>query len=216
MLGRPAGAKAKKNQMASLRWAENLVGRDWEIWWCESEEGTSDDKNGSSPSDPSEMDVDKDLSTMENDVLVTGGDLVSDIVMASLDEMNDDPVEPEVENEASEGGNEGSESNDDASVIDDWYAGRILSLEDTGESIIFKIVFVGDEQIYEMALDPTKVRPSAIAWIVSVKSAKFAPCTAFVSHVVSRNGQRQFFALPTSHLIRSFHLTLILILTPLC
>ena len=146
--------------MASSSWAEDLVGRDWEIWWSENEGGTSDDKNGESPNKPSEMDVDKDKPLQEND------DMVSNVVMAYLHETKNDPGKPEGENEGE------SESEGEGSVIDDWYAGRILSFEQAGESFIFKIIFVGDEQIYEMALDPTKVRPSAIAWIVSVNSVK--------------------------------------------
>mmetsp|Transcript_12615 Transcript_12615/g.30122 ORF Transcript_12615/g.30122 Transcript_12615/m.30122 type:complete len:2002 (-) Transcript_12615:73-6078(-) len=153
--------------MATLSWAENLVERDWEIWWCEDEEGTSDDKNEGDPNQPLEMDVDKNDSVLDG--AMAGADLVSSTVVAWLDNITDDPVEQEQDQE-NENENEESESEEEGSVIDDWYAGRILSFEQAGESFVFKILFVGDEQVYEMALDPSKVRPSAIAWIKRTKA----------------------------------------------
>ncbi|CAJ1888328.1 unnamed protein product [Cylindrotheca closterium] len=148
--------------MVTLSWAENLVGRDWEIWWSDNEEGTSGDNNDDGNQDqPSGMDVDNNDSVLDD--TMTGRDLVSSTVMASLDNTTDDPVDRNENNDESESEGEGS-------VIDDWYAGRILSFEQSGQSFIFKVIFVGDEEEYEMALDSTKVRPSAIAWIKRTKA----------------------------------------------
>ena len=63
----------------------------------------------------------------------------------------------------------GSDNDSVGSIIDDWYAGYIVSLNpnpaDAEGKVTFKVRFVGDEEIYDMALEPSKVRPSARGWI---------------------------------------------------
>lgn len=58
------------------------------------------------------------------------------------------------------------EDNSQGSFIDDWYAGRVLEaiVKENG-TVVVRVLFVGDEQIYEMELSPAKVRPSARGWI---------------------------------------------------
>ena len=80
----------------------------------------------------------------------------------------DKPAESEsYKNELSPGDAEGNnDESSQGSIIDDWYAGRILSAAPNANgSVQFRVLFVGDEQIYEMELSPSKVRPSARGWI---------------------------------------------------
>ncbi len=60
----------------------------------------------------------------------------------------------------------GKDDDSQGSFIDDWYAGRVLeaTVQEDG-TVVVKVLFVGDEQIYEMELSPSKVRPSARGWI---------------------------------------------------
>jgi hypothetical protein len=63
------------------------------------------------------------------------------------------------------------EDSEQGSIIDDWYAGKVLSLEpQDGDKLSFKVHFVGDEEIYDMDLEPKKVRPSARGWIKRTKA----------------------------------------------
>ncbi|KAG7363444.1 transcription factor S-II TFIIS [Nitzschia inconspicua] len=64
------------------------------------------------------------------------------------------------------------EGDEEGSIIDDWYDGRILAVERTSprggaieSSYLFHIHFVGDETIYKLCLVPNKVRPSAKGWV---------------------------------------------------
>lgn len=156
--------------MASSSWAESLVGRDWEIWWSEDREGsTGENDNGKSSQG---RDIDKaDDAAMEIDGTMAGGDLFPSTVKDSINEIDEDVAEDSEEE---------NESESEGSIIDDWYAGRILSYEQVGDqSFVFKTLFVGDEQIYDIVLDPQKVRPSAIGWIVSATCLTFIPYRRF-------------------------------------
>ena len=59
----------------------------------------------------------------------------------------------------------------DGSFVDDWYAGHVKSLDQQdSETFSFKVRFVGDDKLYDMDLEPSKVRPSAIGWIKRTKA----------------------------------------------
>ena len=63
------------------------------------------------------------------------------------------------------------DSSAEGSIIDDWYAGHVIGVgPQEHEPFMFQISFVGDEQVYEMALVPSKVRPSASGWIKRTKA----------------------------------------------
>lgn len=64
------------------------------------------------------------------------------------------------------GDNDDGENGSQGDIIDDWYAGSVLAatVQDNG-TVLVKVLFVGDEQLYEMELGPTKVRASARGWI---------------------------------------------------
>ena len=69
------------------------------------------------------------------------------------------------QDDETEKGNKG-DSVDVDSIIDDWYDGRILSADIQKDGTVQgRIVFLGDETVYEMVLMPSMVRPSARAWI---------------------------------------------------
>ena len=127
-------------------WAKSLVGRDWEIFWSEEEDNENAAATDKKVYDSSQIEP-KKSSIEEND--------------------NSNS------NKQSEGGKESDgDSNSVGSIIDDWYAGRVVSAEvdsDAGK-YLFKIRFVGDAEIYEMSLDPSKVRPSARGWIKRTKA----------------------------------------------
>ena len=79
-----------------------------------------------------------------------------------------------IQTEKGESGIQTDKDDDESegSVIDDWYAGHVLSLvePENGGKISFKVRFVGDEELYDMELDPSKVRPSARGWIKRTKA----------------------------------------------
>lgn len=206
--------------MVSLDWANSLLGRDWEIFWNDSEENEAKDKTTDTKTESEEVDTKEEVkveSTVESlemsndfanklspskvmDLESVSGPVMMELDLSldkpkvvdnpssegakvetmntrgksgakkeerkQLDEANEMDVDEEEENEFI-----GDESESEGSIIDDWYAGRVLSFSsDTENTFTFKVHFVGDEEIYEMVLDPSKVRPSARGWIKRTKA----------------------------------------------
>jgi hypothetical protein len=164
--------------MVSAGWAQSLVGRDWEIWWNDEEENdvkeTNDNhedvgavaKNTTMEAPASEDDKrNGTISPMDLDTATTvsseGSAAPAEPSTDGREEVKEDKKESQSDDE-----NE-SDSDGEGSIIDDWYAGRVLSFRQKGSTFQFKILFVGDENIYEMVLGQSKVRPSASGWIVS-------------------------------------------------
>eukprot|EP00980_Cylindrotheca_fusiformis_P009230 scaffold2012_cov193-Cylindrotheca_fusiformis.AAC.2 len=112
------------------------------------------------------MDVDMVPATADRSVAPDKpADSESDVDMRNTD--NPEGLDVEVDSEG------------EGSVIDDWYAGRVLSFRRDGDKFYFKIHFVGDENIYEMVLTQSKVRPSASGWIKRTKG--ILSCSALPS-----------------------------------
>lgn len=133
---------------ATKEWGESLVGRDWEIYWSEAKEvGTQVESSASHENAMETDDGEEGLKPKTNKV---------------DDNNNNNKGDDDDEND-----NDDDEDDDDeGSIIDDWYAGKVLSMNVTrnGE-MTFRILFVGDDQVYTMELGPSKVRPSARGWI---------------------------------------------------
>jgi hypothetical protein len=70
------------------------------------------------------------------------------------------------------------------SVIDDWYDGHVLGIINDITAPIgrngwkFRVVFLGDEEAYEIFLAPNKVRPSARGWVQRTITLLNPPITA--------------------------------------
>mmetsp|Transcript_25232 Transcript_25232/g.38131 ORF Transcript_25232/g.38131 Transcript_25232/m.38131 type:complete len:1046 (+) Transcript_25232:163-3300(+) len=63
------------------------------------------------------------------------------------------------------------EEEDEEGDISDWYDGRIIRYESAGAGdFSFDIRFVGEDQIYNMKLSYSSVRPSARAWLIRTKA----------------------------------------------
>lgn len=160
--------------MVSANWAQSLVGRDWEIWWSDDDE---------------DNDVKENQAEAEGGCTITSNDAVetstnTDKAAETLHQIDvsmaidiGGSVPPDIQLTNGSGGQEQDrkdslsgdaiDSEGEGSIIDDWYAGRILSFTPDGGSFRFKIHFVGEENVYEMVLGQSKVRPSAWGWIVS-------------------------------------------------
>lgn len=129
-------------------WAESLVGRDWEIYWNDDEDNDAKDEAETAP-----MDVTTSTTTTHAPEVSTTPDTSADKMVVDKDE-NDIPASKDDDDES------------EGSIIDDWYAGRILKVTRQESGVLmFKVLFVGDEEIYDMELEPAKVRPSARGWI---------------------------------------------------
>jgi hypothetical protein len=164
--------------MVSAGWAQSLVGRDWEIWWNDEEENDVKEKNdnhedvgavaNNATIEASASEDDKGNETFSPMDIDTAPTVISEGSSAPAKPSTDVLVREEVKEDKKESQSEdGIDSDGEGSIIDDWYAGRVLSFKQKGATFQFKILFVGDENIYEMVLGQSKVRPSASGWIVS-------------------------------------------------
>ena len=190
--------------MLSQEWARSLVGRDWEIFWNDSEE--NEDKTDEKKQDAmNQVQVDESHAIDEkkpdvmkvtdekhdeknqdamNQVQVDESHAVDEkkpdamkVTDEKHDEQNQDEmnqvkmddshaVDEKKQDDMEVDKDDDDDDNSEGSVIDDWYAGNVLSLESQdGDKFSFKVRFVGDETIYDMVLDPSKIRPSASGWI---------------------------------------------------
>jgi hypothetical protein len=162
--------------MVSAGWAQSLVGRDWEIWWNDEEENDVKEKNDKHENvgavaknatiEATASEDDKRNETFSPMDIDTTTTVVSEGSAAPAKTSTD--VREEVKEDKKESQSDDEiDSDGEGSIIDDWYAGRVLSFRQEGATFQFKILFVGDENIYEMVLGQSKVRPSASGWIVS-------------------------------------------------
>ena len=133
-------------------WANSLVGRDWEIFWAD--DGCCEKKECLKETiqvpihDENENETATDENTGQEHQLL----------------LQQEPQEQE------KNGNEQDEESDHEDV-EDWYDGHVLDQTSTNDgNVAFRVRFVGDEAIYSMSLDPTRVRPSAKAWIKRTKA----------------------------------------------
>jgi hypothetical protein len=164
--------------MVSAGWAQSLVGRDWEIWWNDEEENDVKEKNDkhddvgavakNATIEASASEDDKRNETFSPMDIDTAATVISEGSASPAKPSTDVLVREEVKEDKKESRPDDEiDSDGEGSIIDDWYAGRVLSFRQEGASFRFKILFVGDENIYEMVLGQSKVRPSASGWIVS-------------------------------------------------
>ena len=103
----------------------------------------------------------------------------------STNESNETIQTESNENEGKdEGEKDANSSDDEGSIIDDWYDGNVLGIIDDETGPVgengwkFKVVFLGDEEIYEVYLEPRKVRPSARGWVQRSIALLNPPTTA--------------------------------------
>jgi hypothetical protein len=138
-------------------WAYSLVGRDWEIFWSESDDGDAASEQG-------------ETSTDANDQPPT--DAISPFKSPQKDQTSDS-MQVEDEKKSLEQGDVDQKSDDasEGSIIDDWYAGHIKLFTPQKDDVFsFQVKFVGDATDFDMVLDPSKVRPSARGWIKRTKA----------------------------------------------
>ena len=139
-----------------LEWAQSLVGRDWEIYW--SEGGDGDDAS---------------IEDAPSDVRVQTPIPIGEPSTVQLNEENGGAgsnLTNGTEKSASDDTDDG-ETSEEGSIIDDWYAGHVksMSVQDDNK-FSFAVCFVGEDIVYDMVLDKTKVRPSARGWIKRSKA----------------------------------------------
>ena len=216
------------------KWARNLIGKDWEIFWREEEDRNEDE--------PMEIELSKAEATVvaaitattasgqetAEEQKATNTDGIVDTERMKVDDANvqieessvdkdtsmeDDqaitkpnenkePVEAEnKENKGNSGDDEDASS--EGSIIDDWYDGNILGIIDDEIGPIgkngwkFKILFLGDEEIYEVFLEPGKVRPSARGWVQRTIALLNPPITAAGENKESNNNEEEESNLPS-------------------
>ena len=153
------------------KWANNLVGRDWEVFWAD--DGCCQD-NEKSQEQPEQKATDT-IPDNADDLVPPGEESVArgDEVVAADDAVDEDPTEEDVE---------------------DWYDSHIVGIErfveDTG-NYSFHVRFDGDETLYTMALEPKKVRASIKAWIArSIALLNFQPPVQAVAPVTPKSEQQ--------------------------
>jgi hypothetical protein len=185
----------KRTNMVSLDWARSLVGRDWEIWWNDEEENKdeTEEVNVQRPS-MNDATITTKITTAtteigpirgtdhhhQGDVIQESGPIPMVVDRQNSGQRSSSPVAPEKstnpdaqpkDDDKNGKNNQDGEvqSDSEGSIIDDWYAGRVLKMTQQADNVfMFKILFVGDDEIYEMELIPSKVRPSSRGWIVSL------------------------------------------------
>ena len=135
---------------------------------------TTDNKNNLVEG-PIPMDVDNDLEQGTTKVVANvGGDSLESNSGAKV------IVEENQQKEEKESDDDDDDDDDESvgSVINDWYAGRVVSVSQQsnseGSTFTFKVIFIGEEETYEMTLDPSKVRPSAWGWIKRTKALLYS------------------------------------------
>jgi hypothetical protein len=143
-------------------WAYSLVGRDWEIFWSEGDDGDAASEQGETSSDANDQPSTDAISLAES----------------PKEDETSDSMNVEDEKKSPGQGDEDQKSDDasEGSIIDDWYAGHIkLCTPQKDGAFSFQVKFVGDDTDYDVVIDPSKVRPSARGWI---KRAKALLCSS--------------------------------------
>jgi len=200
-----SASKPKLEDAEYRKWARNLVGKDWEIFWKEDEDGNEDEAMGievkAEPAAAAAAEDAADCTTTTASGQETAEEKKETKAGGAMDiEMNisDDNEQIEgssvkVESEADskqitevkkEETNGADEDESQGSIIDDWYDGNILGIIDDETGPVgengwkFRILFLGDETIYEVFLEPGKVRPSARGWVQRTIALLNPPTTA--------------------------------------
>jgi len=199
-------SSAKLGHAEYRKWAKNLVGKDWEIFWQEDEDGTEDDDQAMEMAVPRTATAATTTTTASGQGTAEEKKEINTVESVDVEmKINDDneqrndvqnnadsklEIEPKQNNQSMEVTNEQKENNngdDDesqGSIIDDWYDGNVLGIIDDESGPIgengwkFKILFLGDEEIYEVFLEPNKVRPSARGWLQRTIALLNPPTTA--------------------------------------
>ena len=139
----------ERNDEVTEGWIEHVVGRNWEIYW-ESESSSDHATDANSDMNTSDCNMENPRKRRRLDENNPNG---SDSVSICVEE------------------NEEEESEDDE---DDWYAGYIkkfLGFEtaNDGHEIksrpLFQVLFVDDEELYEMCVRPGILRPCSRTWV---------------------------------------------------
>lgn len=219
-----ATATAKYSDAEYRKWARNLVGKDWEIFWQEEEDGNEEEAEAPEGVNTEPVAVDVAIATTTAsgqetaeeekretlDTISTNGiidvEMKIDNMNAQVEDSSSDKVmsigdiktttkpneSQEIMNGVEKKEKENSNSNDDdddateGSVIDDWYDGHVLGIINDVSTAApigrngwkFRVVFLGDEEEYEVFLAPNKVRPSARGWVQRTIALLNPPITA--------------------------------------
>jgi hypothetical protein len=206
------------------KWARNLVGKDWEIFWQEEEDGNEEaEALGDLNTEPIDVAVAVTIATTTASGQETAEEKMKETMAATTTngievvEMEVDDVNVQMEDSSSdkvmsigyikattkpneskeitnsvekEKGEKNSNDDDDdateGSVIDDWYDGHVLGITDDISTAApigkngwkFRVVFLGDEEAYEVFLAPNKVRASARGWVQRTIALLNPPITA--------------------------------------
>ncbi|VEU39421.1 unnamed protein product [Pseudo-nitzschia multistriata] len=225
------------------KWALNLVGRDWEIFWQEEQDGIEEDAGqqlenphiasaalGATTLSEQEATEYKKKETIEDPRTISNstdkpegtirsrssgiasrpchidsdhdGDFVlsSEAAMGMVgDKMGPASKENEEIIKVEEKDRKvtcNTDADDEESVIDDWYDGRVLEIIDDTSTIRtigrngwkFRVRFLGDEDVYEIFLVPGKVRPSARAWVQRTMALLNPPAAASKEYNMEEDG----------------------------
>ena len=156
-----------KNEVTE-QWIQHVVGRNWEIYWASDSTETETPNDTPSDSHDEKGDTNHDTpleSPPKRRKVQPDGTGVNGGEERHASDLHDNEPNAHAEHDMEE------EEDDDE---DDWYAGSIQSFvtfeaDKNGNEIksrpVFRVLFVGDEEIYEMCVEPTILRPCARTWI---------------------------------------------------
>eukprot|EP00536_Pseudo-nitzschia_multiseries_P009367 jgi/Psemu1/297229/fgenesh1_pm.260_\ len=177
-------------------WAESLVGRDWEIFWREGEDGIEDSTGATT--EEHDATPDSATGTAPGTTPMSGREATTTAEAQQIETITEAAAAATV--------SIGDSDARDGSVIDDWYDAHVLEIiDDTAAAMPigengwkFRVRFVGDEETYDLCLVPGKVRPSARGWIkrtVALLNPTLTTATTGESHTDSV-GEESFTDLP--------------------
>lgn len=164
----------------SDEWVQAIIGRDWEIFWGQS--NPDDRKEKATPPTQENMTAVELAETGRSalDIRQHGAELSTTVTRTNTDaaQRDGDANTADVLGDT-EGENDGSEHSRcpkdemelDESDIEhepDWYDASVVAFNPDDQR--FDVQFVGDEAIYRMKLRPEVVRPSAVSWVKRTKA----------------------------------------------